>query len=150
MRDNEIVEQLIRLLGGSDNILSVTNCMTRLRVVVKSESCIQKDESKAAQVHRTVRHGDTVLLGVGACTFEYVVEDSVGIHARPASALAKLAAQFDAQVLIQNGERTASAKSMTELMGLDAGKGSRLRVRITGKDSAAAAQALQRFMRENL
>ena len=125
MRDNEIVEQLTRLLGGVE-------------------------DSAEKLAHRTVRHGDTVLLGVGASTFEYVVEDSVGIHARPASALAKLAAQFDAQVLIQNGERTASAKSMTELMGLDAGKGSRLRVRITGKDSAAAAQALQRFMRENL
>ena len=125
MRDNEIVEQLTRLLGGVE-------------------------DSAEKLAHRTVRHGDTVLLGVGASTFEYVVEDSVGIHARPASALEKLAAQFDAQVLIQNGERTASAKSMTELMGLDAGKGSRLRVRITGKDSAAAAQALQRFMRENL
>ena len=122
---------------------------TAAALCANSEPVIWGQE-QLAQVHRMVRHGDTVLLGVGAWTFEYVIEDSVGIHARPASALAKLASQFDAQILVQNGERAASAKSMIELMGLDAGKGSRLRVRITGKDAAAAAKALQRFMRENL
>ena len=34
----ESVEEIVRGLGGADNIISVTNCMTRLRVVIKDSS----------------------------------------------------------------------------------------------------------------
>ena len=109
------------------------------------------DREQSAQAHRVVRHGDRILLGGDDVrTFEYIIVDSIGIHARPASGLVKLASQFDAQITIRNGDRTASAKSVVELMGLDAGKGSRLEVRIWGTDAAAAAQALRQFMQENL
>ena len=45
----EKVEVLIRALGGVSNILSVTNCMTRLRVVVKDASAADEDEIRSQE-----------------------------------------------------------------------------------------------------
>ena len=39
----ETVSILIRSLGGDENILSVTNCMTRLRVTVKDEADVKEE-----------------------------------------------------------------------------------------------------------
>ena len=36
----ENVENIIECLGGRENIASVSNCMTRLRVVVRSDSSV--------------------------------------------------------------------------------------------------------------
>ena len=44
MKDYEIADRLIAELGGYDNISSITNCMTRLRVVVKNEADVQEDK----------------------------------------------------------------------------------------------------------
>ena len=38
------IEKLINILGGQQNIASVTNCMTRLRISVKSETDIHEEE----------------------------------------------------------------------------------------------------------
>lgn len=84
------------------------------------------------------------------CRFSYTVKDPVGMHARPAGALAGTAAGFRAEITIRNGERTASAKSILELMELEATKGCRLEVRASGEDAAAAAEAVQQFLSENL
>lgn len=84
------------------------------------------------------------------CWFSYTVKDPIGMHARPAGALAGTAAGFRAEITIRNGERTASAKSILELMELEATKGCRLEVRASGEDATAAAQAVQQFLSENL
>ena len=83
-------------------------------------------------------------------TFEHVVRDEVGLHARPAAELAKLASQFDADVTLANGSRTATAASVIELMLLGAVRGSRLQVRVSGREAERAASALRRFMDERL
>lgn len=84
------------------------------------------------------------------CRFSYTVKDPVGMHARPAGALAGTAAGFRAEITIRNGERTASAKSILALMELEATKGCRLEVCASGEDAAAAAEAVQQFLSENL
>lgn len=38
----ENTEKLIRFLGGSENIISVTNCMTRLRAAVRDEAAVDE------------------------------------------------------------------------------------------------------------
>ncbi len=59
---------LIKLLGGESNIISYTNCMTRLRVKVKSTSKVNIDEIKKTQnVINIVQTEDQVqiILGTG-------------------------------------------------------------------------------------
>lgn len=49
MKNKQIVETIIVCLGGEQNIVSVTNCMTRLRVVVKNEALVDEGAIKAAK-----------------------------------------------------------------------------------------------------
>lgn len=42
MNSKESVEQIIEYLGGAQNIVTVTNCMTRLRVVTKDEAPVNE------------------------------------------------------------------------------------------------------------
>ncbi len=46
MENRAIVEAIIKELGGKKNIVSVFNCMTRLRVVVRKESLVKEDALK--------------------------------------------------------------------------------------------------------
>ncbi len=46
MGNEQIAEKLIELVGGNSNILSVENCMTRVRIDLKDESDLAFDEIK--------------------------------------------------------------------------------------------------------
>ena len=50
------VEAVIRFLGGAGNILSVTNCMTRLRVVVKDAAAVDEEKLRAQEDVMGVLH----------------------------------------------------------------------------------------------
>ena len=71
-----------------------------------------------------------------------------GLHARPAGALADIAAAFTADVYLSN-ERTgasANAKSMLSMIGADVRKGDVCLLRTAGADGAAAHAALREFI----
>ena len=40
----QFAQELVQAVGGKANIVSVTNCMTRLRFVLKDESVAKDDE----------------------------------------------------------------------------------------------------------
>ena len=48
--------------------------------------------------------------------FSYIITDSVGIHARPAGILVKLASQYSSEITISCGEKTADAKKLFSVM----------------------------------
>ncbi|MDF2884844.1 MAG: glvC1 [Clostridiaceae bacterium] len=63
--DNQAV-QFLQALGGSENIVDVTNCATRLRVSVKDESKLASDAIfKKAGAHGVVRNGKAIQVIVG-------------------------------------------------------------------------------------
>lgn len=66
MDKQKIVEQIIELLGGVENIVSITNCMTRLRAVVKNEDGINEEKLKNTEMVLGVVHDR-------ACAYEIVV-----------------------------------------------------------------------------
>lgn len=82
--------------------------------------------------------------------FEYVIRDSVGIHARPAGMLVKKIGSYDAKVTIYKGEKAADGKKLFAIMSLAAKQGETIRFVIEGKDEQAAADDLLRFCGENL
>lgn len=62
----QIVEEIVECLGGVGNIVSVTNCMTRLRVVVSDESVVRETDlnnvkSVLALVHDRKRAYEVVV-----------------------------------------------------------------------------------------
>ena len=114
---------------------------------------------------RRVTHGETVLTaGASRCDtsaedmsrdasagrFCFTVRDRLGIHARPAAELVKLAKSFPAQITVSAKGKKASAASILELMALNAGQGTELCVEASGEQSVQALEAVRRFMDERL
>ena len=72
-------------------------------------------------------------------TKELVIENGTGLHARPATLVAKKAAQFKSEVNIKVGEKTINAKSLIAILSLGAKKGTELQIITTGVDEELAA-----------
>ena len=84
-------------------------------------------------------------------TFTYVIQDPLGIHARPAGQLAKTAgAHPECDIKISVNGQTADAKRIMGLMKLGAKQGHTLTITCEGGDEVAAAAAMETFLKENL
>lgn len=83
--------------------------------------------------------------------FNFTVRDELGIHARPAGLLAKLAKSLDPAVItIAKGEKSVKASQLMKLMALAVKKGDEVTVTVEGDNEAEAAAAMQKFFEENL
>jgi multiphosphoryl transfer protein len=77
-----------------------------------------------------------------------LVPNPAGLHARPAAVLANLAKRFQSTIKLQLGDRQANARSVTAIMGLEVGAGSKVQVVASGPDAAAAVETLARVLSE--
>ncbi|MBT4884179.1 MAG: HPr family phosphocarrier protein [Glaciecola sp.] len=68
--------------------------------------------------------------------------NKMGLHARPASQLAQLAAQFSAEITVHQGDKQADAVSVLGLMMLESRQGKTVRVVARGVDAQAALNAV--------
>lgn len=69
---------------------------------------------------------------------------AVGMHARPAVKLTKLAKKFQAQIAIRTAGSAdwINAKSIAKVMGMRASRDSIIEIQATGEDAVAAVAAL--------
>ena len=67
------------------------------------------------------------------------ITDPLGIHARPAAALAVAVRKSGARVTLRFGQNSADAASVVRLLGLGAGPRSRVTAEIEGEDDAVTA-----------
>ena len=68
----------------------------------------------------------------GPLVREFVIRNRLGVHARPAALMVKLAAAYDAEVQVEKGNNRVSGKSIMGLLTLEAGCGSKLTVIVEG------------------
>lgn len=80
----------------------------------------------------------------------FVVVNPSGLHARPASVLAGLARQFECELHIQKGDRTANARSVSAVMGLEVEKGDKIVLVASGPDAEKAIEHILPQLREGL
>jgi phosphocarrier protein HPr len=66
----------------------------------------------------------------------------LGLHARAAAKLSKLAGSFGCEVSMSRNNRTINAKSIMGVMMLAAGLGSEVEIHTSGADEDQAMQAL--------
>jgi phosphocarrier protein len=78
----------------------------------------------------------------GECR-ELVIQNQLGIHARPAAMFVKVANQFVAEIMVETDQETVNGKSIMGLMMLAAGPGSRIKVHAAGKDASEALEAIE-------
>lgn len=83
-------------------------------------------------------------------TFEYVITDQEGIHARPAGLLVKAAAKYKSTITITKDGKNADAKRIFAVMGLGAKKDEKITLTIEGEDEDAAIAELEAFLKETL
>lgn len=74
---------------------------------------------------------------------ELVLENEIGLHARPAALLARSLTGLDAEVTVSFGESTADARSVLAVMALGARKGDRVSLEATGPDAERAVGGIR-------
>ena len=82
--------------------------------------------------------------------FKYVVQDELGLHARPAGLLVKEAAKYKSAITLVSGAKKADAKRIMAVMSMGVKKGVEVTVTIEGEDEDTAFEAIQKFFQENL
>lgn len=68
---------------------------------------------------------------------ELVVQNKMGIHARPAAMIVRIANTYMGEVWVEKDDEQVNGKSIMGLMMLAAGKGSKLIIRTEGPVEAA-------------
>lgn len=83
--------------------------------------------------------------------FEHTVKDPLGIHARPAGQIAKLAKGYaDSVITITKAGNVAKATQLMKLMGLGVKNGDTVTVAVEGGNEEAAFAAMKEFFDANL
>ncbi len=83
--------------------------------------------------------------------FEYTVKDPLGIHARPAGQIAKLAkVHADTVITITKNGNVARAAQLMKLMGLGVKNGDTVTVTVEGGNEEAAFAAMKEFFETTL
>lgn len=83
-------------------------------------------------------------------TLDLIIEDPVGLHARPVSVLVNAIKEYEAEINMLHKEKKANAKSMLSILQLGAHHGARVTVTIDGPESEAALEALQTLFANEL
>ena len=73
-----------------------------------------------------------------------------GIHARPAGLLVKVAKGFASTATLEKDGKSCDLRKLMALMGMGVKQGDTVTVKVEGDDEAAAAEAIQKFLSENV
>jgi len=76
---------------------------------------------------------------------ELVVQNKMGIHARPAAMIVRITNKFKADVFVEKDDEQVNGKSIMGLMMLAAGKGSKVKFLATGDDATQMLSELEQL-----
>lgn len=119
MTNEELVRQSLENLGGRSNVISATNCMTRLRIEVKddakiNEEAIKKIEGVLGVVHDRPGYIE-IVVGPGKCRKCADICRSMGI---PAAGEASTKNDWQAnKAAVKAGQKQSKIKSMLKTSG---------------------------------
>lgn len=79
---------------------------------------------------------------MGVSSAEFTIVNALGLHARAAAQLVKLANRFKADIYIVKEDQEVNGKSIMGVLMLAATQGSQITVRAEGDDSEPAVKAI--------
>ncbi|MBO6260951.1 MAG: HPr family phosphocarrier protein [Lachnospiraceae bacterium] len=82
-------------------------------------------------------------------SFNYVITDEVGIHARPAGQLAKMVKELTSKVTIEANGKSAEATKLMMVMALGVKKDAEVTVKVEGPDEDADVVKVEDFFKAN-
>ena len=77
---------------------------------------------------------------------QLVIQNEIGMHARPAAAFVKLATRFKSDIQILRDDEEVNGKSIMGLLTLQLSQGTSFTLRAEGPDAAKAADALKQLV----
>ncbi|MBQ3023407.1 MAG: HPr family phosphocarrier protein [Clostridia bacterium] len=80
---------------------------------------------------------------------EIVVQNQVGLHARPATFFIQKANEFSASIWISKDERKVNAKSLLGVLSLGITRGTAVTLTADGADEEAAIEGLTNLVESN-
>jgi phosphocarrier protein len=98
--------------------------------------------------HRTAHlmdKNDTASATAGPLTKELVVQNKMGIHARPAAMVVRITNKYKADVFVEKDGEQVNGKSIMGLMMLAAGKGSKVKFIASGADAQPMLAELEQL-----
>lgn len=82
--------------------------------------------------------------------FTYTIKDELGVHARPAGLLVKLAKKYASKVTIEKDGKTSDMRKLMAVMGLGIKQGETITVTVEGEDETVASEEIAAFLNENV
>lgn len=83
-------------------------------------------------------------------SFTYVINDELGIHARPAGLLVKEAKKYDSKIVLTKDEKSVEATKLMAVMGLAVKCGNTVEITVEGGNEEAAYEGMKVFFETNL
>ena len=84
-------------------------------------------------------------------SFDYVITDPVGIHARPAGILVKEVKNYkDSVITLTKGEKSVYLLKLMALMQMGIKQGDKVTVSVEGGDEEAVCAKIEEFFKANL
>ena len=139
-----IAEEFIAVYKRLDNVAPAQDAPESAATEPEKPEETEKAAPVAADVEEIETEGD-------AKKFKYVIQDALGIHARPAGQLVKVVKELDSTITIEKvGGKSAVATKLMALMGLGIKGGDTIIVTVEGGDVDANLQTVKQFLTENL
>lgn len=80
---------------------------------------------------------------------EIVVQNQVGLHARPATFFIQKANEYKSNIWVEKDERRVNAKSLLGVLSLGISRGTHITIIADGEDEVAAADAMLKLIESN-
>lgn len=77
---------------------------------------------------------------------EVVIQNQVGLHARPATFFIQKANEFKSLILIEKNERRVNAKSLLGVLSLGIENGNKIKILADGPDDETAVKSLVKLI----
>ncbi|MBP9997023.1 MAG: HPr family phosphocarrier protein [Lachnospiraceae bacterium] len=125
--------------------VTVQQVCEALKAVAGAESkqSIDKPEHEIDLTDRKKLKRGEILTFDMSDTFEIVITNSKGIHARPAAYIVDVAKRFKSELIMTYEGKSASLKSSTQIMALGVVCGAKVAVFATGEDNKEAIEAVK-------
>ncbi len=79
-----------------------------------------------------------------------LISNELGLHARPAAKVAKLAQKYRAKVFLKKGLRQAEAESILDVLALACTQGTEVEILAEGEEAEEAVAAIADLLSRNL
>lgn len=87
-------------------------------------------------------------MDVAPLTKSLPIRNRLGLHARAAAQLVKLATEFDAEITVSKDGQSVNGRSILGLMMLAAAQGTSIEVSATGPQAEAALAAIEQLVHQ--